>query len=147
MDYYPDSLLQAPGKKGKPHKYAIHSSKNTFLRAKEVRESLFSEGCQPILSIEEVREAVREYYIYKSSRLCGLSHLLGLNEWFTSKESALTIDSLLKPEMKDEDRFIKAKNFVKAFPNNKLAEYLRELVDNSVNDNKERFWSSQAAHV
>lgn len=141
IDYYPDSHLLAPRKKEDPHKYAIRASKNGFFRASQVRESLFSDGCQPILPIPEVKEAVEKYNKYKSSRLCGLSHFLGLNSWFSSKESALVIQFLLNEGIENEERYNRAKNFVKAYPNNKLTEYLKEIVDFSVDVNNERYWT------
>jgi hypothetical protein len=141
IDYYPDSHLLVPRKKEDPHKYAIRASKNGFFRANEVRESLFSDGCQPILPIPEVEEAVEKYNRYKSSRFCGLSHFLGLNSWFSSKESASAIQVLLNQDIENEERYNLAKNFVKAYPDNKLTEYLKEIVDFSVDINNERYWT------
>lgn len=142
IDYYPDSHLLAPRRKEDPHKYAIRESKSGFFRAKELRKSFISDDCQPSLSREAVEAAVASYRSYKASRLCGLSHILGLDSWFSSLESTETIDELLN-SANDEERFNIAKSYVKTFPNRKLAECLQEIVDNSV----KTYWSPSPAQI
>lgn len=90
------------------------------------KQSLYSK--HPQLSLELVSSTIDEYWNYKSSRGCGLSGLLGLNGFFTSHASNLTIDLLKNDKLSPEERFSYAARFLAQNQGTALAEYLDPII-------------------
>jgi hypothetical protein len=121
VDYY-TSPLSPPGKL-KPFK------------ASTVRESLSSNSDKSLLTLsqEQVALALEQYREYKSSRLCGLSGILGLNGFFSSDTSHTTIEKLHDSTISDEERYTIAELFVAQNSEKYFAECLSPYVKMPIN--------------
>ncbi|MBA3537791.1 MAG: hypothetical protein H0T84_14475 [Tatlockia sp.] len=85
-----------------------------IFKPSSVRHTLLNsdDKCNPGFSQEQLDLALEQYREYKSSRVCGLSGILGLNGFFSSDASLRTIEQLRDNTISDEQRFSIAKMFV-----------------------------------
>lgn len=147
VDCYPNHLLWTPAKKkGEDdfHKYATKKSviEKKSVRAKEIRCSLFNrDECAPELTTDDTKAIVDAYFKYKSSRVFGLSGLLGLNHYRTSMVSAKVISSIKDPRKSGAEKFNCAAELVKNHPNNYLSKLLAPFIASRLEENENKFRS------
>lgn len=122
--------------KTKPEEARPATQAHAFLNEPAVHTPLYNKKeCYPKLTLKQIYKVAVAYQDYKSARFYGLSGMFGLNGFFSSDASSATRTFLLN--CKDEvQAYNRALKFVKTYPENQFAIFLKSAVEQSRRDNQ-----------